>query len=183
MSPVPPQPTPRPHPLAHPQPIRATAPEKTVTFTRHPFPALPHPTPRTSHPFPTSAPFPLTTQPRSQTFASPLETHAHPCYSRPREEPTPRPGDTSPKRGKAQASVGASKTGHQPQATHHRRAPCPTSVTRCHSCVPKTRAGRYRFAQDRRRPQLRGAQNVAESDRSFDSRFTWGPGRRGHLVI
>ena len=151
--------------LAHTQPIRAPAPEKTVTLPRHPFPALPHPTPRTSHLFPTAAPFLPTNPPQSRNFASPLETRAHPCYSRPREGPTPRPGNPAPQRGEAPGirrgvQNWTPATGHSPPTR-----PLSYAVTRCHSCVPKTRAGRYRFAQDRRRPQLRGAQNVAESDR------------------
>ena len=166
-----------------PNPFAPPYPEKTVTLPRHPFPALPHPTPRTSHLFPTAAPFLPTNPPQSRNFDSPLEWCAHPCYPRPREGPTPRPGNPAPKRGEAPGirrgvENWTPATGHSPPTR-----PLSSSVTRCHSCVPKTRAGSYRFAQDRRCPQLRGAQNVAETDRFFDSRFRGDPRSRAHLVI
>ena len=165
MSPVPPQPTPRPHPLAHTRPPSRPVPPKT----RHsPAPPVPGPAPSNpTHvlPIPASAPFLPTNPPHSRIFDNPLETHAHPCYPRPREGPTPRPGNPAPKRGAAPGirrgvENWTPATGHSPPTR-----PLSYAVTRCHSCVPKTRAGRYRFAQDRRCPQLRGAQNVAESDR------------------
>ena len=93
-----PQRTPRPHTLAQTRPTRSPVPEKNVTFPCHPFPALPHPTPHTTHVVPTSAPFLPTNPPRSRNFATPLETYAHTCYPRPREEPTPRPGNPTSKR-------------------------------------------------------------------------------------
>ena len=96
-----PQRTPRPHNLAHTQPIRASYPEKNVTLPPHPFPALPHPTPRTPRLFPATVPILPTNPPQSLKFANPIETHAHTCYPRSREEPTPRPGIPTPKRGKA----------------------------------------------------------------------------------
>ena len=160
MSPVPPQPTPRPHPLAHTRPPSRPVPPKT----RHsPAPPVPGPAPSNPTPRPASSPrlhhFSPPIRPDPQIIASPLETRAHQCYPRPSEGPTPLP----------------CPTGHSAKAPGLRRAvvdrplipdaPLSSSVTRRHSCVPKTRAGRYRFAQDRRCPQLRGAQNVAESDR------------------
>ena len=94
-----PQRTSRPYNLAQTRPIRSLEPEKSVTLPRHPFPALPHPTPHTSHLFTPSAPFLPTNPPQSSIFASSLETYAHTCYPRPREGPTPRPGNPTPKAG------------------------------------------------------------------------------------
>ena len=106
-----PQRTPRPHPRAHTRSIRSPVPRKK----RH-SPAPPVPTPAPSNPshappIPTTAPFLPTNPPQSRNFANPLETPAHPCYPRPREGPTPRPGIHTPKRVRPRASVGASLVG------------------------------------------------------------------------
>ena len=114
-----PQRTLRPHPRAHTRSIRSPVPEKTSLSCATRSPALTHPTPHTTHVVPTSAPFLPTNPPQSRNFANPLETPAHPCYPRPREGPTPRPGNPYPHTGKAPGIVGTSKTGHRP-------APCPT---------------------------------------------------------
>ena len=53
-------------------------------------------------------------RPDPTTLSSPLETHAHPCYPRPSEGPTPQPGNPIRNRGRPQASVGAPKTSHRP---------------------------------------------------------------------
>ena len=96
-----PQRTLRPHPLAQTRPTRSPVPEKTSLSCATHSPALTHPTPHTTHVVPTSAPFLPTNPPRSRNFATPLETYAHACYPRPREEPTPRPGgNPTSKRGR-----------------------------------------------------------------------------------
>ena len=134
-----PQRTPRPHTFS------PMYPKKGVTLPLHPFPALSFPTPRTSHLFPTPTPFLPTNPPKSRILASPIETHAHPCYPRPSEGPTPQPGNPIRNRGRPQASVGAPKTSHRPPTR-----PLSCSVTRCHFRVPKRPLRHYRFAQDRR---------------------------------
>ena len=97
-----PQRIPRPHPLAQNRLPRSPVPEKTSLSRATRSPALTHPTPHTTHVVPTSAPFLPTNPPQSRNFATPLEVYAHACYPRPREEPTPRPGNHTPKRGKPQ---------------------------------------------------------------------------------
>ena len=146
-------PAPTPDPFAPPYPKK-----------RH-SPAPPVPTPAPSNlshapPIPTTAPFLPTNPPQSRNFANPLETPAHPCYPRPREGPIPRPGNPYPHTGKAPGIVGTSKTGHRPPTR-----PLSYSVTRRHFCVTTTGARHYRLEQDRRHPQLRVAQNVAETNR------------------
>ena len=96
-----PQRTPRPHPLAQTRPIRSPVPEKTSPSRATHSPALTHPTPHTTHLVPTSAPFLPTNPLQSRNFATALEAYAQACYPRLREEPTPRPGNHTPKRGKA----------------------------------------------------------------------------------
>ncbi len=113
-------PAPTPDPFAPPYPKK-----------RH-SPAPPVPTPAPSNlshapPIPTTAPFLPTNPPQSRNFANPLETPAHPCYPRPREGPTPRPGNPYPHTGKAPGIVGTSKTGHRPPATD------PPPVLLCHA--------------------------------------------------
>ena len=153
-----------------PNPFAPPYPEKSVTFPRHPFPALPHPTPRTPHLFPTPAQFLPTNPPQFRNFANPLETPAHPCYPRPSEGPTPRPGETlPPTRGKA-PSIRKGVPCGRPVAVQIRLSepcsvPLSSSATRRHSCVPANRRRHYRLARDRRHPQLGGAQNVAETNR------------------
>ena len=120
---------PRPHP-AHP----LSVPRKSVTFLRHPSPAMPHPPPRAPHLIPTTAQFLPTNPPQPRILAHPLEAYAHSCYPRPREGPTPRPGNPDPKRGEA-PGIRRSVENWSP-ATGHRRALCPalsrgaTSVSR-----------------------------------------------------
>ena len=82
-------------------PFAPQYPEKSVTLPRHPFPALPHPTPRTPHQSSRLRHFSPPIRPSSANFATALEPYAHPCYPRPREGPTPRPGNPVPTRGKA----------------------------------------------------------------------------------
>ena len=64
-------------------------------------------------------------------------------------------------------------------------APSPlSSVLLCHAVpllCPKNPLQHYRFARDRRHPQLRGAQNVAETNRL--PAFAWYNGVGGHQVI
>ena len=147
-------------PAPTPDPFAPPHPEKSVTRARHPSPAQPHPTPRTSHLFPRLRHFFPPIRPQSRNFATPLEIYAHTCYPRPREGPTPRPGNPTPKRGKAPGIRRCVE--NWPPATD---VPLSSSVTRCHSSVPKYPLWQYRFAQVRRQPQLRGAQNVAERNR------------------
>ena len=63
-----------------------------------PCPIQPHtrpsPSPRLLH-------FSPPIRPNPAIFATPLEIYAHPYYHRPREGPTPRPGNPTPKRGRA----------------------------------------------------------------------------------
>ena len=84
-----------------PNPFAPRTPKKVSPSRATRSPAQPHAIPRTSHLFPTAVPFLPTNPPQSRNFATPLERHAHPCYPRPREGPTPRPGNYTPKRGKA----------------------------------------------------------------------------------
>ena len=137
------------------------APRKSVTLPRHPFPAQPHPTPRTPHLFPATVPFLPTNPLQSLKFANPIETHAHPCYPRPREGPTPRPGNAATNRDQA-PGIRWNVENWPPAADP---APLSYSATRCHFCVTEKRTGHYRIEQNRRRSQLRAAQNVAETNR------------------
>ena len=151
-----PQRTPRPHTRAHTRSIRSPVPEKTslsCATRSHPCPIQPLTRPTNPHDCAISPH-------QSRNFANPLETPAHPCYPRPREGPTPRPGNPYPHTGKAPGIVGTSKTGHRPPTR-----PLSYSVTRRHFCVTTTGARHYRLEQDRRHPQLRVAQNVAETNR------------------
>ena len=93
---------PRPHP-AHSRPRTQKNRHPPAPSVPRPFP---HPTPRTPHLLPTSAPFLPNNPPQSRNFANHLERHAHTCYPRPREEPTLRPGNPTPKR--VSPGVGAS---------------------------------------------------------------------------
>ena len=68
--------------------------------------------------------------------ATPLETHAHPCYPRSREGPTPQPGNLHPNGIKPRASVGASVTGHWPPTR-----PCPALSRGATSVSQKDRSG------------------------------------------
>ena len=155
-----PQRTPRPHPLAQTRPTRSPVPEKTSLSRANHSPALTHPTPHTTHVVPTSAPFLPTNPPQSRNSATPLERYAQACYPRPREEPAPRPGNPTLKRGKAPGI--------------RRGVPCGRPlwlrppVLLCHAApllCPNNPRQHYRFARDRRQPQLGGAQNVAETNR------------------
>ena len=89
-------PSPKPDPLAPPYPKKTSLSRATRS------PTLTHPTPHTTHLVPTPASFLPTNPPRSRNFATPLEIYAQACYPRPREEPTPQPGNHTPKRGKPQ---------------------------------------------------------------------------------
>ena len=118
-----PQRTPRPHPRAHTRSIRSPVPEKTslsCATRSHPCPIQPLTRPTNPHDCAISPH-------QSRNFANPLETPAHPCYPRPREGPTPRPGNPYPHTGKAPGIVGTSKTGHRPPATD------PPPVLLCHA--------------------------------------------------
>ena len=119
-----PQRTPRPHPLAQTRPTRAPTPRKK----RH-SPASPVPSAAPSNPahvpplHPRLRHFSPPIRPQSRNFASPLVSMtAHTCYPRPREGPTPRPGNPTPKRGKAPGiRRGVENWAH----LWHRRTPCP----------------------------------------------------------
>ncbi len=145
----------------HPGPFAPPYPKQGVTLPLHLFTAVSHPTPHRLHLFTAPAPFLPTTPPQFRNLANALETHVHPCYPRPREEPTPRPGSRTPRRGEAPGI----RRGALVDARWQRRR-LSYSVTRCHACVPETRAGHYRFGQYRRLSQLRNAQNVTESSKS-----------------
>ena len=116
--------TPRWRPLAHIRSIRSPVPRKK----RHsPAPPVPGPAPSNpthAPPIPVSAQFLPTKPPQSRNFATALEPYAHPCYPRPREGPTPRPGNPVPTRGKAPGIRRGVE--NWPPATDHRPAPCPT---------------------------------------------------------
>ena len=88
-------PSPKPDPLAPPYPKKTSLSRATRS------PTLTHPTPHTTHLVPTPASFLPTNPPRSRNFATPLEIYAQACYPRSREEPAPRPGNPTLKRGKA----------------------------------------------------------------------------------
>ena len=92
------------NPAAQPRPIPTYSLPRTRKKRHSPAPPVPARAPsNTTHvlPIPTSAPFLPTNPPQSRNFATALERSAHACYPRPREEPTPRPGNHTPKRGKA----------------------------------------------------------------------------------
>ena len=151
-------PSPKPDPLAPPYPKKTSLSRATRS------PTLTHPTPHTTHLVPTSAPFLPTNPPRSRNFATPLEIYAQACYPRSREEPAPRPGNPTLKRGKAPGIRRGVPCG-RPVAVKTRLS---DPVLLCHAApllCPNNPRRHYRFARDRRHPQLRGAQNVAETNR------------------
>ena len=87
------------------------------------------PCPTQPHARPTSSPrlrhFSPPIRPNPAT-STPLLNGAHIRATLAHARDRPRGPETLPPKGvRPQASVGASKTGHRPQATHHRRAPCP----------------------------------------------------------
>ncbi len=107
-----PQRTPRPHNLPHTRPIRSPIPRKKRHFPAPPVPGPAPSNPTHALPILTTAPFLPTNPPQFRNFANPLETPAHPCYPRPSEGPTPRPGKPYPPHGvRPQASVRASLVG------------------------------------------------------------------------
>ena len=150
-------PSPTPHPFVPPHP------EKTVTLLPHPFPGLPHPTPTHDLPRPHACAISSHQSALIPQFRHSLWKYTYKrailAYARNR----PRgPGSLPPNGVRPQASVGASNTSHRPLTTD---AP---PVLLCHMApplCPNNPRQHYRFARDRRHPQLGGAQNVAESNR------------------
>ena len=94
-----PQRTPRPHNLPHTRPIRSPIPRKKRHFPAPPVPGPAPSNPTHALPILTTAPFLPTNPPQFRNFANPLETPVHPCYPRPSEGPTPRPGNPTPHTG------------------------------------------------------------------------------------
>ena len=89
-------------PLPTPDPIRARYPEKSVTFPRHPFPAMPHPTPHTSHLFITPAPFLPTNPPQARNnpeISPTLLKHTHMRATLAHARDRPRGTETLPPAG------------------------------------------------------------------------------------
>ena len=90
-------------PNAHPD--RTTSPTPGPFAPPYPkkrhFCAPPVPSPASSNPTHVSPLHPscAISPHQSRDFASPLEIYVHTCYSRPREGPTPRPGNPTPKAG------------------------------------------------------------------------------------
>ena len=150
LSPVRPNAHARPHNLAHTQPIRAPSPEKSVTFPRHPFPALLNPTPRTSHLTPRLRHFFPRIRP-NPPISPALLNHTHIRATLAQARDRLRGPKTLPPNGmRPQASVGASLVGALSQlrppggSQDPTERPCSVpmsySVTRCDTCAPKTRA-------------------------------------------
>ncbi len=101
-------------------------------------------------------------------FATPLETYAQACYPRSREEPAPRPGNPTPKRGKAPGIRRGVPCGCPVAVKTRLSDPVRPPVLLCHAApllCPNNPRRHYRFARDRRHLQLGGAQNVAETNR------------------
>ncbi len=121
MSPGRPNAPPRPHPT-HSRP-RTPKKASLSRVTRSP------PCPIQPHARPTSSPrlrhFSPPIRPNPASSPAPLK-HAHIRATLAHARDRPRGPETLPPKGvRPQASEGASKTGHRPPATHHRRAPCP----------------------------------------------------------
>ena len=119
------------------------------------------------HTRPTSSPrlrhfFPLIRPNPAFSPALLKHTHIRATLAQARDRPR-RPETLPPERGKAPGNRRGVPC-WRPVAAKALR-PLSSSVTRCHVCVPNDARRHYRFAQDRRHPQLRHAQNVAESNR------------------
>ncbi len=170
---------PRPYNLAQTRPIRSPVPEKTslsrATQSQRCL-VQPHtrPTssPRLRHFYPPIRPNPAISPPHlKHTHIRATLTHGRGGFqTRPRDRPrgpeTQPPNGVRPRairRGVPRGRTGAVKT------RLSNPAPSPlSSVLLCHAAsllCPKNPLRRYRFARDRRHPQLRGAQNVAETNR------------------
>ena len=150
-------------PSSKPDPLAPPYHEKTVTLPRHPFPPVPHPTPPTSCPSPRLRHFSPPIRPNPAISPTPLKhTYIRATLAQARDRPR-RPETLPPERGKAPGNRRGVPC-WRPVAAKALR-PLSSSVTRCHVCVPNDARRHYRFAQDRRHPQLRHAQNVAESNR------------------
>ena len=126
-------------------PSRAPAPRKNRHLPAPPVsrpcthPHAPH-TSRQSSSY--LAQFLPTNPPSPRIPADPLELTAHTCYPRPREGPTPRPGNAATNRDQAPGIRWDVE--NRPPASDP--APLSYSATRCHFCVTEKRAGQYRFA-------------------------------------
>ena len=150
-------------PSSKPDPLAPPYHEKTVTLPRHPFPPVPHPTPPTSCPSPCLRHFSPPIRPNPAISPTPLKhTYIRATLAHARDRPR-GPESLPPERGKAPGNRRGVPC-WRPVAAKALR-PLSSSVTRCHVCVPNDARRHYRFAQDRRHPQLRHAQNVAESNR------------------
>ena len=152
-----------------PDPFAPPYPEKSVTFPRHPFPALPHPTPRTPYQSSRLRHFSPPIRP-SSAISPTLLKHPHIRATLTQARDRPRGPETlPPTRGKAPGIRKGIPCGRPAAVQIRLSEPCSvplsSSATRRHSCVPANRRRHYRFARDRRHPQLGGAQNVAETNR------------------
>ncbi len=146
---------PRPHP-AHP----LSVPRKSVTFLRHPSPAMPHPPPRA----PTSSPRLRNFSPRirpNPAFSPTLLKHTHIRATLAHARDRPRGPETLPP-SRVRAPGIRRGAENWPPATAR---PLSYSVTRRHFCVPSAPCLHDSLAQDSRHSQLRNAQNVAETNR------------------
>ena len=169
-----PQRTPRPHHLAHTRPIRAHVPRKKRHSRASPVPSPAPSNPRHVPSLPHACAIsPHQSAPTPQ-FSPPLLKITHNCTILAHARNRPRGTETLPPSGiRPQASVGASLVG-----VRRGSVPLYYSVTRCHFCDTEKRTGHYRIERDRRRSQLRTAQNVAESNRfrltAFAGVTVWG---------
>ena len=130
------------HPAAPPVP----SPASIQPHTR------PTSSPRLRHFFPPIRPNPAISPPLLK------DTHIRATLAHARDRPR-GPETLTPNGMRPQASVRASKTGLRPPDRH-----LSYSVTRRDTCAPKTPRQHYRFAHDRRHPQLGNEQNDAETN-------------------
>ena len=156
-------------PSPSPDPFAPPYPEKSVTFPRHPFPALPHPTPRTPYQSSRLRHFSPTIRP-SSAISPTLLKHPYIRATLAQARDRPRGPETlPPTRGKAPGIRKGVPCGRPVAVQIRLSEPCSvppsSSATRRHSCVPANRRRHYRFARDRGHPQLGGAHNVAETNR------------------
>ena len=166
-----PQRTPRPHTRAQTRPTRSPVPEKTslsrATRSQRCL-VQPHtrPTssPRLRHFYPPIRPNPAISPPLLKyTHIRATLAYARERTRGPETQPANGVRPRAIRRGVPRGRTGAVKT------RLSNPAPSPlSSVLLCHAAsllCPKNPLRRYRFARDRRHSQLRGAQNVAETNR------------------